>query len=253
MKIAIRGGHNFQAIGANALIDETTEDRKVKDAVIKYLTTMGHEVLDVTPENCDVNTDLAYGVNKANNWGSCDYFISIHFNKAYNNYNGAIGTETWIYGTGGKAEPMAKRIVDKLASLEFKNRGVKVNSKLYELKATNMSAIIVEVCFVEATEDVRIYKEKGYDLVGKVIAEGIINQEINTQIIQGDVKKVEEIKVQTTSKITKLDCGGYCEGVYENGEQTRLIIHLDSKHYIDINAKDNCIYGYIDGNSGRLL
>ncbi|MDC4242706.1 N-acetylmuramoyl-L-alanine amidase, partial [Clostridium tertium] len=63
MKIAVRGGHNFQAIGAVGLIDETTEDRKVKDSVIKYLNQLGHTVLDVTPGNMDTNSDLVYGVN----------------------------------------------------------------------------------------------------------------------------------------------------------------------------------------------
>ena len=106
MKIAVRGGHNFQAAGASAIIDETTEDRKVKDAAINYLRQLGNEVLDVTPGNCDVNTDLAYGVNKANNWRA-DLFISIHFNKAYNSYNGAIGTEAWIYGVGSRIVAMS--------------------------------------------------------------------------------------------------------------------------------------------------
>ncbi|MDC4242766.1 N-acetylmuramoyl-L-alanine amidase, partial [Clostridium tertium] len=63
MKIAVRGGHNFQAPGASALIDETTEDRKVKDSVIKYLNQLGHTVLDVTPVNMDTNSDLVYGVS----------------------------------------------------------------------------------------------------------------------------------------------------------------------------------------------
>ena len=40
MKIVIRGGHNFQATGASALIDETTEDRKVKaDKITLDVTT----------------------------------------------------------------------------------------------------------------------------------------------------------------------------------------------------------------------
>ncbi len=68
VKIAIRGGHNFQAPGASGIIDETSEDRKVKAAVIKYLTQEGQEVIDVTPGECDVNTDLEYGVNKANSF-----------------------------------------------------------------------------------------------------------------------------------------------------------------------------------------
>lgn len=182
MKIAVRGGHNFQAKGASALIDETTEDRKVKDSVILNLRKEGHEVLDVTPGNCDVNTDLRYGVNKAEEWGA-DLFISIHFDKAYDTYAGALGTATWIYGTGGQAEVFAKRIVDSVANgTGLKNRGVRVNSKLYELRKTTMPAVIVEVCFCEATEDVRIYEEKGANLVGKLIAEGICNNSIENTV-----------------------------------------------------------------------
>lgn len=179
MKIAIRGGHNFQAVGASAIIDETTEDRKVKDAVIKYLRATGQIVLDVTPGDCDQNTDLAYGVNSANNFGA-EIFASIHFNKAYDNYNGAIGTEVWIYATGGKAEAIAERVVNKISSeTDLKNRGVKTSTSLYELRKTTMPAMIIEVCFVEATEDVNIYKEKGPDFIGKCIAEAITD---NTKI-----------------------------------------------------------------------
>ena len=49
MKIAIRGGHCPKATGAKGIIDELTEDRKVKDSTIKYLRMLGYDVLDVTP------------------------------------------------------------------------------------------------------------------------------------------------------------------------------------------------------------
>ena len=180
MKIAVRGGHNFQAPGSSAIIDETTEDRKVKDGVIKYLRELGNDVLDVTPGNMDSDSDLAYGVNKANAWGA-ELFISIHFNKAYNSYNGAIGTETWVYSKRDNIrqdEEIALRIVNAIASLGFKNRGVKEDIELYELRATKMASIIVEVCFVEATEDVALYRKLGPDAIGKAIAEAISNRKI---------------------------------------------------------------------------
>lgn len=180
MKIAVRGGHNFLATGSSALIDETTEDRRVKDSVIKYLRELGNDVLDVTPGNMDSDSDLAYGVNKANNWGA-ELFISIHFNKAYNSYNGAIGTETWVYSKRDNIkqdEEIALRIVNAIAGLGFKNRGVKERIDLYELKATKMASIIVEVCFVEATEDVALYRKLGPDAIGKAIAEAISNRKI---------------------------------------------------------------------------
>ena len=159
MKIAVRGGHNFQAKGSSALIDETIENRKVYKALIKYLSIAGHNVIDVTPGDSDVNTDLYLGVQKAED-NNVELFISIHFDKAYDRYEGALGTGTWIYGAGGKAEIYAKRIVDNVSKgTGLKNRGVKTNPKLYELRKTSMPAVLVEVCFCEATEDVRIYKE----------------------------------------------------------------------------------------------
>ena len=62
MKIAVRGGHTELCTGASALINELTEDRKVKDAVVKYLRTLGQDVLDVTPPvnyTSSANKDLA--------------------------------------------------------------------------------------------------------------------------------------------------------------------------------------------------
>lgn len=179
-KIAVRGGHNFQAKGTSGIIDETTEDRKVKNAAIKYLRDLGYEVLDVTPGNCDVNTDLAYGVNKANEW-EADLFISIHFNNAYSSYNGAIGTEVCVYNKFDEAQ----RVVDGIASLGFKNRGQKVKgNRLYELRNTDMKAMIVEVCFVEATKDVELYRKLGPDTIGKKIAESIANNKVTNSVPQ---------------------------------------------------------------------
>lgn len=194
MKIAVRGGHNFLAKGASALIDETTEDRKVKDSLIKNSRVLGHEVLDVTPGNMGVNEDLSYGVAKANAWGA-DLFVSIHFNKRYSRYVGKIGTETWVYSKTDNIkldEEVASRIVNAIAGLGFINRGVKERTDLYELKATKMASIIVEVCFVEATEDVALYKKLGPDKIGRVIAEAISNREIE---VKEEKKKVKGIVI----------------------------------------------------------
>ena len=176
MKIAVRGGHNFNVPGSRGLIDETTEDRKIKDSLIKYLKSIGHNVLDVTPPD-SYNTpisDLYYGVNKANSWGA-DLFISCHFNNAYRNYNGALGSEVLVYGSSFKE---ANSAMAALASLGFKNRGVKSEPTLYELRNTTMPSMIIETCFVEATEDVALYKRLGPDLISKTIAEYISGKKV---------------------------------------------------------------------------
>lgn len=193
-KIAARGGHTELCTGASALIDELTEDRKVTAAVIKYLRELGSEVLDVTPPvnyTSDEYQDLAYGVNKANEWGA-DLFVSFHFNKAYDSYNGTLGSEVCVYST----HEIAQRVVNALEKLGFKNRGQKVRTNLYELKHTNMKAMIVETCFIEATEDVELYKKLGPDTIGKAIAEAIVNGK--TAENTTTVKKEEVSKPQST-------------------------------------------------------
>lgn len=171
MKIAVRGGHCPKVPGSRGILDELTEDRKVKDAVIKYLKQSANEVLDVTsPDSTSTSSaDLSYCVNNANNWGA-DLFVSIHFNKAYDYYNGALGSEVCVYST----YDIAQRVVNALGALGFKNRGQKIRTGLYELRNTSMKAMIVETCFVEATEDVELYRKLGPDTIGKVIAEAIV-------------------------------------------------------------------------------
>ena len=198
MKIAVRGGHCPKVPGARGILDELTEDRKVKDAVIKYLKQLGNEVLDVTPPDSisTSSADLAYGVNKANDWGA-DLFVSIHFNKAYDSYNGALGSEVCVYSN----YDIAQRVVNSLESLGFKNRGQKIRTGLYELRNTNMKAMIVETCFVEATEDVALYRRLGHDKVGQAIAEAIVNDKVSesdTPVKKEEVSKPVQAPVSNT-------------------------------------------------------
>lgn len=189
MKIAIRAGHNEQATGCAALINEVQEARNILPHIIQTLREFGNEVLDVTPGRMDRDSDLAYGVRKANEWGA-DLFVSIHFNKAYTHYNGKIGAECWVYSKSDNItldEQVAQRIVDKLAGAGFvgdnkKSRGVKVSNELYELKQTKMAAVIVETCFVEATGDVELYKKLGHKKIGQLIAEAIANKKIEVKV-----------------------------------------------------------------------
>lgn len=180
MKIAIRGGHTERCSGASGIINELTEDRKVKDEIIAILSSLGHNVLDCTPPvnyTDNQGVELAYGVDKANDFGA-ELFISIHFNNAYKSYKGAIGSEICVYSEFD----VAKRIAGQLGNLGFINRGQKIMPNLYELKHTKMKAAIVEVCFVEATEDVELYKNLGVKKISEAIVSGIIGETVSSDI-----------------------------------------------------------------------
>lgn len=194
MKIALRGGHTKKSTGAKVLIDEVTEDRKVYQSIMKYLKQEGVNVIDVTPpDTMSYPSELNYGINKAND-NNVDLFVSIHFNNVYSTEkNTAIGSEVWVYKD---KFDYAKRVQSKLVSLGFKDRGVKSmvehnGVKLGELINTKMKAMIVEVCFVESRVDCDLYKKHGYDLIGKRIAEGLLNK----TIVQSPVLPTKKFKI----------------------------------------------------------
>lgn len=177
-KIAVRGGHNQMSTGASSqIMNELVEDRKVKDAVIKYLRMGGVEVLDVTPGPCSEGQDLKYGTDKANSWGA-DLFVSCHFNNCYNDIkNVAIGSEVEVYSDFEAAQ----RVQNGFVKLGFRDRGVKVVGKsLHELRETKMPAMILEPCFVESSVDVELYRKIGADKLGQIIAEAILNKSLQS-------------------------------------------------------------------------
>ncbi|MBU3171337.1 N-acetylmuramoyl-L-alanine amidase [Clostridium estertheticum] len=171
-KIGTRGGHNRECEGASALINEVTEDRNVCAAMDENLKNAGDTVVNCTPGNCEENEDLNYGTDTANN-NHVDLFVPIHFNKAYDSYVGAIGSEVWINPASDTGVAIGTRILNNLQALGFKNRGLKNGMHLHDVRVTNMPTVLVEVCFLEATEDVALYKKLGADVVGKAIADGI--------------------------------------------------------------------------------
>ncbi|MDU2122924.1 MAG: N-acetylmuramoyl-L-alanine amidase [Clostridium celatum] len=229
MKIAVRGGHCPKVPGSIGILDELTEDRLVKTAVIKYLKQLGHEVLDVTPPDSTSTSaaDLAYGVNKANEIGA-DLFVSIHFNKAFNSYNGALGSEVCVYST----YDIAQRVVNGLGELGFKNRGQKIRTELYELRNTSMKAMIVETCFVEATEDVALYKSLGPDTVGKKIAESIANKETHVTTPNNSSNDESSYRVKITANVLNVR-----EGAGTN-------------YYIVTTVKRNEVYTIVEESNG---
>ena len=75
-------------------------------------------LIDVTaPDSYDtVLSDLEYGVNLAEK-EQVDLFMSIHFDKCYDSYEGALGTACWILGTGGEAEKIGSRVCKSVSDV----------------------------------------------------------------------------------------------------------------------------------------
>lgn len=202
MRINVHGGHNPDgkvACGAVGLIKESTEARKVKDEVIKLLKQEGHTVYDCTVDNGTSKDDVLNKIIKKCNAHKVDVDVSIHFNSAANDKDGdgkTTGTEVYIYSTSSKSEVYAKRIVNKIAAIGFKNRGVKTKS-LAVLRRTNSPALLVECCFVDDRDDVDLYN---YKKMAKAITEGILGKDLSEKESSAGTKIFYRVQCGAFSK-----------------------------------------------------
>ena len=217
MKINVHAGHNPDgkiSCGAVGLIKESTESRVIKDKVIQYLRKSGHTAYDCTCNNGTSQNDVLRRIVDKCNSKQVDLDVSIHFNSGANDKKGngkSTGVEVLVYSKTSKAYNEAKRVCGKLSSLGFKNRGVKVNDDLYVLRKTNAPSLLIEVCFVDDKDDVKIYKNN-IDKIAKSIAEALINKTIEEK--KSADKKVTEVKktftdykVRITTNVLKIRKG----------------------------------------------
>lgn len=182
MIINVHAGHNPEgkvACGASGILNESKEDRIVKDKVVAMLNAQGHTVYDCTEDDGNSQNDVLNKIVKKCNSHKVDLDVSIHFNAGANDYNGngrSCGTEVWVYPNGG-ADDIANRVCTSIAELGFTNRGVKSSKDLYVLRKTHAVAMLVECCFVDDKEDASIYNS---DKMAAAIVKGITG--VNMQI-----------------------------------------------------------------------
>jgi hypothetical protein len=145
-----------------------------------------------------------------------DLEVSIHFNSGANDKTGngkTTGTEVLVYSASSKARGYAEKICAAIAQLGFKNRGVKVNSSLYVLKNTKAPALLVECCFVDDKDDVKLYN---YCDMASAIVYGITGQKLSTPSETAKADTGEETTTGNPKALYRVQVGAY--GVKANAE-----------------------------------
>ena len=134
------------------------------------------------------------------NFKKYDYVFEIHFNAAAQDFKGngkTTGTEIHVH-TSEKGTTVETAIVNNIAALGFKNRGVKTRSDLQNMnvckKRQGVSYALIETCFIDDLDDIKLYMSKK-DAVITAIANGIISG-------FGLGKKTKEEKTQTIQELT---------------------------------------------------
>ena len=169
-KYNVHGGHNKKVPGASGYLDEVTEDRKVKDSVIKYLKAAGHTVYDCTDDAGTTQPKNLANIVAKCNAHTVDLDISIHLNAG-----GGTGCE--VYYTSSKGKTYAGKVSAAVASaLGIKDRGAKESDTLYVLNHTTAPAILVECCFVDNKTDKAAWD---VDKCAKAIVEAVIGKAVS--------------------------------------------------------------------------
>lgn len=189
-RIAIAGGHSKAAPGASGYLDEYTENRKIKDALLAELKKRGHDVADCSNEQTTQMAEMQREVITANDFNA-DIFCAIHLN-AYQDTQGERGVEVWYWSGDAIGKKVAAKMSADLAALmKLPNRGAKATTELYVMANTNMTAVLPEVCFVDALGDSNKYQQTATADIAEAMADAL---EAGVGTVKVEAPKAEEPK-----------------------------------------------------------
>ena len=176
MRVAISSGHGMKIQGAIGPkpwgLNEVNEARRVVEKVADFLRAWK---VGVAVFHDDTSTSQSANLNAIVNWHNSqerDLDVSVHFN-AYTPTEGERGTECLYLTQYELADQLANAMAE---AADFINRGDKKRTDLAFLNGTEMPAVLIETCFVDAHGDVKKYHAH-FDPLCEAIADTIANGE----------------------------------------------------------------------------
>ena len=157
MKININAGHNpanMIGCGAVGILNESVENRKVKDAFIG-LAKGKHTVYDCTCNNGTSQDNVLYKIVSKCNSHNVDLDLSIHLNSGRaDGFGDGITGGVEVIGYNNELKDLGISICDSISNaLGIRNRGFKINTGLFYLRSTKNKALLIECCFVDDKDD----------------------------------------------------------------------------------------------------
>ncbi|WP_079527083.1 N-acetylmuramoyl-L-alanine amidase [Solibacillus isronensis] len=167
--LTISAGHYGKGTGASGYMNEGEETVSLVQELGKKLQQKGVKVkVIIDNQSKSQQQNLTYLV-KQHNATQRELDVSIHFNSASAQQKEGIGTEV-LYVNPTMAA-FAQKMSTAIANAgKFKNRGAKQRTNLAFLNGTTKKAILIEVCFVNSEQDVKLYRANK-DQIIEAIAE----------------------------------------------------------------------------------
>jgi N-acetylmuramoyl-L-alanine amidase len=166
-RIVLSSGHGKLVRGASCSepwgLDEVDEARLVVDELANELRQRGAWVMTFHDNHSTTQGENLNAIVDFHNAQTRDLDVSVHFN-AYEVTTSARGTEV-LYKT---QEKLAGAVSIAIASAGFIDRGAKKRDDLKFLNATEMPAILIEVCFVDSKADAEVYENKFSDICANI-------------------------------------------------------------------------------------
>lgn len=170
MRVTISSAHGLRVRGASGLIDEVDESRRVVGEVVRILQDRGTTVTVFHDQTSTTQAANLNAIVAAHQRTQRDLDVSVHFN-AFQKTDGARGTETLHRNQQAIAARISKGISDASGLI---NRGAKHRTNLAFLNRLDR-AVLLEVCFVDAAQDVRLYQQH-FAAITDAIARTIVGQ-----------------------------------------------------------------------------
>ena len=185
MKICITVGHsilkNGECTSASGVVNEYQYCKALAPVLINSLKNEGHTVdMIICPEKqfTKATEEKNYKLSRING-KEYDLCLELHLNS-YN--KSAKGAEVLYCSSAGKI--YADRVMKKLAMI-FTDRGVRIRKDLYILNGTDCPTILLETFFCDNAADYNIAENNNYYGIAKLIAEGVLNKTLDSNINQG--------------------------------------------------------------------
>jgi len=154
------------------MLDEVDEARIVTDALAAELERRGVRVVTFHDDTSrDQSTNLST-ITRAHNAEQRELDISVHFN-AFEQVDHGMGVEVLYYSGSELAAELSAAIADASGLID---RGAKQRQDLYVLANTEEKCVLLEVCFCDSEEDVRLYREN-FDAIIDALAFTISGEE----------------------------------------------------------------------------
>lgn len=195
MRILLIAGHGDGDPGAlNTSLGYKEAD--LAREVVYGISTILKDYCTVQIYNPEKNLyrELKNGRESKNLFKDFEYVFEVHFN-AFN--KSASGSECLVKGEKGIS--VEQGILSNLASLGFKNRGVKERNDLQNMnmcRSVGVSYCLLETCFIDSNSDLQIYlgnRGKVAQLIAEAILKGFgLKKESSNESISPIFKDVSE-------------------------------------------------------------